>query len=1443
MSLLPAELAGQNSSILIADGINYGTTKYFVDWESKGSRSQSIYPRHELNLPIGTVIKALVFEYHNDDVDLDPNRPLSISLGECSSVPDYKEEMYGFIDYGLSLVYEGPHGLQKQAERTPIRYELEKGYVYKGGCLVIDIQSEGEPKSGDGNVFITSTSMNCITTLSGSSDQSYVYAQPGGPMLTLEFKPQTSPILYIPFESRTINLGSLVIGERMRYDIPVSNKGGSALRIESVSHSIANSIGATVEGGKEGVLPVTISVPTMEYGSFKDTVAISSNGGNSMLILTGTTYQVGKASTVVDIRNGDDLENCSPDISELSVIGSLSYSDWLYICQNFKNLRYLDLSGAISESDRFPASAGNPMACASRLERLCLPMNTKSLNAIRLADLGLVMLRDIVLPPTLEEVSGSASAFSYCQLLENLIVLAPKPFYMDGEILARFKNIYVPENVIESYRMEYPWSQMHLSEITPEVLSGNVRTDFSLEFAGDGQDFNYGLILDRNKEVSQTQVYYPADVLGIPKGTLIKSVRLTYRIWDEQAQNGTMRIFCAGGEAYGPNIDRFITDGTLCYDGSDNLSCLQQEQAVTYKFEHPYEYKGDGLIMYFESRRSPDYATDVFVAVNEERDIQCWTAWSEGDFIVSSQKLDLTLNIESVSEEPYLFIPFKGRELNCGYARTGEESFSTLVLQNLGGRDLDVHGLFSDGNNSFMLSENVIIPAYSSQLARVVFRPSYYGSVIETGRLESNGGLVQVKLLGTSLRQAPYEQCVENIVMEPGRSLRELLNDKLGYGNWEQVTELSVTGALSEDDVWILHELPNLCRLDLSTATVASERYFWDCLSKISWQFEQLALPLNVKGVNFYDMGDSKLTKLVLPVNIQSIGSSLPENLTSLIILAPEPPRCDYYEALRYVNTVYVPEDAIAAYKGSSWYRDDIELLPVTEEILSADWTGALLRIREDVVYDELDYPGGKQDILIQPALEESRQTVSLWNKAPLAAKSLTLENHLYLRDAWNEDDLFYEESSYASFINENDQMTAESVGYALNVGARNWHYLSFPFDFSLEDMKSESFGQTGDFVLRFYDGAARAANGLDRQENWKDVLPGNVLKAGQGYIFQSDWGNERFSLSVSDVDAIRSFVFTGVKTIPLEEHPVTDPERIDDMNWNFIGNPYPSFFNIRYIEEYTAPILIWNGSGYVALSARDDNYALRPLEAFFTQKPEGVKEMRFNPQGRLISPMIENPVDLKAAAVSSRQVINLRLVGEKYTDLSRVVINPEAKESYELACDAAKWMSPNTSLPQFYTMDDAGHRYAINERPQASGIVPLGIYIGEAGEYTLKIPEEERRQTILVYDKLRDKGVDLSKEAYTFSADKGTFDDRFELRISSVVTSSDLIQEEEVSIYTHGRSVHVKAPVNSQISVYSIAGIRLVSEKMMRDTWSKSFPSGIYVIRVGDKSRKLIIY
>jgi len=304
----------------------------------------------------------------------------------------------------------------------------------------------------------------------------------------------------------------------------------------------------------------------------------------------------------------------------------------------------------------------------------------------------------------------------------------------------------------------------------------------------------------------------------------------------------------------------------------------------------------------------------------------------------------------------------------------------------------------------------------------------------------------------------------------------------------------------------------------------------------------------------------------------------------------------------------------------------------------------------------------------------------------------------------------------------------------------------------------------------------------------------------------------------------------TGEIEIPLSDYP---SEYTNNANWNFVGNPYPSFFNIQAID-YNAPIIIWNGNGYTALSLTDDTYALRPLEAFFTQKPEETSSMIFQSWGRQTNADVTGS-SFRALPNPERKLLNLRLVGESYTDRSRIVINPNAELSYELTCDAGKWMSSNPKVPQLYSLGEDGQRYAINERPAGSGQIPLGFYVGEAGTYTLKIMSDETTPEVYLVDKYKNEQVLLNQKAYTFYAETGTINDRFEIRLSeSAITGNELAKADApVRIYTQESSLYIQVAEPSSVRIYTALGVLATERQLEAGTTKIDLPSGLYLVNL----------
>lgn len=355
----------------------------------------------------------------------------------------------------------------------------------------------------------------------------------------------------------------------------------------------------------------------------------------------------------------------------------------------------------------------------------------------------------------------------------------------------------------------------------------------------------------------------------------------------------------------------------------------------------------------------------------------------------------------------------------------------------------------------------------------------------------------------------------------------------------------------------------------------------------------------------------------------------------------------------------------------------------------------------------------------------------------------------------------------------------ATSSGYGC------WHYVCMPFDVKRSEITPLTEGRA--IVVRYYDSESRATNGASG--NWKDVPADSVLHMGKGYIFRINNGG---SVELPATEETHNAIFRSEAiSTPLVQYPAVESA---NAGWNFVGNPYPCFYDIYYMD-FAAPITVWSISNrtYSAYSAADDEFVLMPSQAFFVQKPELVDAITFQPAGRQINKTIDHSALAKRRAASNKQVqrklVDVSLTCADRTDRTRVVVNANASDDFCADNDAVKMMAYE-GTPQIYTIAGAD-QLAVNEGAHRGGSVALGMYLPADDTYTIAIDRNE------LGAKLLDYGVEVEMP-YTFSAAEGYADDRFTLTfdtsttgINSIATDADT----DNAIYTiDGRRVNSTA-------------------------------------------------
>ena len=546
---------------------------------------------------------------------------------------------------------------------------------------------------------------------------------------------------------------------------------------------------------------------------------------------------------------------------------------------------------------------------------------------------------------------------------------------------------------------------------------------------------------------------------------------------------------------------------------------------------------------------------------------------------------------------------------------------------------------------------------------------------------------------------------------------------------------------------------------DLSTATSLGAECFYNCynLKRVKLGDNITTIPASAFKVCH------ALEEVVLGSSINSLGSdcfySDKNALKRVYITAPAPPAVSgtpFYSPTSI--TLYVPEYAMVSYKLDNYWSKftKVEPNPNTPDKVN--------------IYKKLE--------LTSNARIPNSPDIYLGKGGSLIVNGDNAQAFGKYTQYMN----IGETSS--SLISRCKEMTSTSSQFDFFIGATSgygyWYYLCMPFDVKRSDI---ILPEGTAIAVRYYDSESRATNGASG--NWKDVSADAVLQTGKGYIFRSSKeGDVGFPATEETHNAI--FRSEAITT-PLVEYAA---EESANAGWNLVGNPYPCFYDIYYMD-FAAPITTWDVDNrtYKAYSATDDNFVLTPLQAFFVQKPSLVEAITFQPAGRQINKTIDHSALAMRRAARSKQVqrklVDVALTCTDRTDRTRVVVNANASDDFCADNDAVKMMAYE-GTPQIYTIAGAD-QLAVNEGAHRSGSVALGMYLPADDVYTIAIDRNE------LGAKLLDYGVEVEMP-YTFSAAEGYADDRFTLTFETTTTGINTVATDaktDDAIYTiDGRRV-----------------------------------------------------
>lgn len=566
----------------------------------------------------------------------------------------------------------------------------------------------------------------------------------------------------------------------------------------------------------------------------------------------------------------------------------------------------------------------------------------------------------------------------------------------------------------------------------------------------------------------------------------------------------------------------------------------------------------------------------------------------------------------------------------------------------------------------------------------------------------------------------------------------------------------------------------------------------------------QINLNEGLTRIEQYALANNKATEIVLPSSLEYCAGGAFDDCDSLVTIEARsvmPPNtgsgCPLTNSDLTKAVLYVPVWSLAEYQLATGWNQFYTFR-------TSDFMPQYVKVNKDFYFtlrDELA-PDYRPDIELtvtnnqitdsQGNSDYQHGNLTISGRSKLAVNDFSMVLSPYAKFS-------YERERYGYYIDNKHlrptslivkgEMRAENVTINLWNATNRWQFVSFPFDVKVSDIVPVD--STTSWVIRGHSGAERAAG--NAAAVWQNLSADDVLQAGKGYIMQcykpddknGNYDAAQFTVRPLTTTVNRQQIFNADnRTVALEEHLA---EFEHNRSWNLIGNPYPSYFDTRFLD-FGAPFMVWNSNNqnYEAYSPVDDSYILAPAEAFFVQRPVDQESITFLKDGRQTDryartlveeepasapQRIRAAYDSNAHTAAQRTVFNITLAKDgQQADRTRVVINEAATMQYDLSRDAAKFTGTEPAVSQIFTINGAT-RYAINERPLNNGQALLGLHFGTDGTYTIGLSNQPDGQVTLE-DRLTGTKLQLNGTAgYSFTAKAGDSTDRFVLHFDAVAT------------------------------------------------------------------------
>jgi len=247
---------------------------------------------------------------------------------------------------------------------------------------------------------------------------------------------------------------------------------------------------------------------------------------------------------------------------------------------------------------------------------------------------------------------------------------------------------------------------------------------------------------------------------------------------------------------------------------------------------------------------------------------------------------------------------------------------------------------------------------------------------------------------------------------------------------------------------------------------------------------------------------------------------------------------------------------------------------------------------------------------------------------------------------------------------------------------------------------------------------------------------------------------------------------------------------------WHLLGNPYPSAIDWNLIRDDQISgiddgIYVWDNTGYSGYKngsqVQNGNLTnnIPPMQGFFVRTNGGATPPAVGGQNFVGSVEIRNEHRTHSGAIYLKSNYNhsnylkLKTSANGHNDFIVVQFLPDATNEYDAAYDLVRmFVNPSygdPTLPQLYSItENENDPLSLSVLPtdeMIGKIVPLGLSIGQAGNYTISVDKFNDFENVHVYlnDNLTNSKVNLrNTNTYSFDFEGGKIDDRFYLNFEA---------------------------------------------------------------------------